>query len=157
LQHLPTLPKLRSLYIPYLVNHSQGFDAREYALQVVDIVALRPELEICYLGIMKKCFEVLEQKPGSGNTDRGRPGINDDYESEEEDDNDEGSVDGDDDDADDDDDDDSEDTASNSTGTYEDSELGSEQDEKDLPSLRLREILYYDDKVSIFKARHGRL
>jgi hypothetical protein len=123
----------------------------------VDIVALRPELEICYLGIMKKCFEVLEQKPGSGNTDRGRPGINDDYESEEEDDNDEGSVDGDDDDADDDDDDDSEDTASNSTGTYEDSELGSEQDEKDLPSLRLREILYYDDKVSIFKARHGRL
>ncbi|KAI4800099.1 hypothetical protein E4T44_11784, partial [Aureobasidium sp. EXF-8845] len=161
LQHLPTFPKLRSLYIPYLVNHSQGFDAREYALQVVDIVALRPELEICYLGIMKKCFEVLEQKPGFSNTDRGRPGINDDSGSEEEDDNDEGSVDEDDEDGDedgdDDDDDDSEDTASDSTGTYEDSELGSEEDETDLPSLRLREILYYDDKVSIFKARHGRL
>jgi hypothetical protein len=151
------LPKLRSLYIPYLVNHGQGLDAREYALQIVDIVALRPELEICYLGIMKKCFEVLEQKPGSENTNRGRPGINDDSGSEEEDDNDDGSVDEDDEDGDNDDDDDSEDTASDSTGTYEDSELGSEEDEKDIPSLRLREILYYDDKVSIFKARHGRL
>jgi hypothetical protein len=157
LQHLPTLPKLRSLYIPYLVNHSQGFDAREYALQVVDIVALRPELEVCYLGIMKKCFEVLEQKPGSGNLDRGRPGINDDSGSEEEDDNDEGSADEDDEDGDNDEDDDSEDTASDMTDSYEDSELGSEEDEKELPALRLREILYYDDKVSIFKARHGRL
>jgi hypothetical protein len=101
--------------------------------------------------------EVLEQKPGSENTNRGRPGINDDSGSEEEDDNDDGSVDEDDEDGDNDDDDDSEDTASDSTGTYEDSELGSEEDEKDIPSLRLREILYYDDKVSIFKARHGRL
>jgi hypothetical protein len=25
------------------------------------------------------------------------------------------------------------------------------------PRLRLREILFYDDKVAIFKARHGRL
>ena len=25
------------------------------------------------------------------------------------------------------------------------------------PSFRLREILFYDDKISIFRARHGRL
>ena len=31
------------------------------------------------------------------------------------------------------------------------------QKEKSKPALRLREILFYDDKVSIFKARHGRL
>ncbi|KAG9884207.1 hypothetical protein KCU94_g18338, partial [Aureobasidium melanogenum] len=74
LQRLPSLPKLRSLYIPYLLNHSQPSipDTRELALQVVDIVALRPELSLCYLGIMKKCFEILEQKPGSRSTDHSR-------------------------------------------------------------------------------------
>lgn len=123
----------------------------------MDIVALRPELEICYIGIMKKCFEVLEQKPGSANTGRGRHGIGEESGSEEEDDDDEGSADEDDEDADNDDDDDSEDTDSDSTDSYEDSELGASEDEKELPALKLREILYYDDKVSIFKARHGRL
>lgn len=32
------------------------------------------------------------------------------------------------------------------------SENGTEQ-----PNLKLREILFYDDKISIFKARHGKL
>ncbi|KEQ92957.1 hypothetical protein AUEXF2481DRAFT_42655 [Aureobasidium subglaciale EXF-2481] len=160
LQHLPSLLKLRSLYIPFIVNLNQGgpVDTREIALQIVDIVALRPELEICYLGIMKKCFEVLEQQPGTGKpTNHDRTSIDDDSGSEEAEDEDEDSADEDDDDEDNDDDDDSEDTASDTTDTYEDSELGVYEDDKELPALRLREILYYDDKVSVFRARHGRL
>ncbi|CAD0114294.1 unnamed protein product [Aureobasidium uvarum] len=158
LQHLPALSKLRSLYIPYIVNYSQGgsgsrMDTRELALQVVDVAALRPELEICYVGIMKKCFEIFEQKPGSQTTDHSGAGVDDDSGSEDEDDNDdEASADEDDDDG-----DDSNDTASDTTDHYEDSELGSSEHENDSPALRLREILYYDDKVSVFKARHGRL
>ena len=31
------------------------------------------------------------------------------------------------------------------------------QDGKETPSFRLREILFYDDKVSIYRARHGKL
>lgn len=161
LQHLPSLPKLRSLYIPFLVNFNQPglADTRELALQIVDIVALRPELEICYLGIMKKCFEVLEQKPGPGKSDHHSNNEVDDQsgsEDADQDDDDSGNEDDDDDDENDD-DDDSEDTTSDTTDTYEDSEYGSEENGKELPALRLREILYYDDKVSVFKARHGRL
>ena len=158
---MPSLPKLRSLYIPFLVNFNQPglADTRELALQIVDIVALRPELEICYLGIMKKCFEVLEQKPGPGKSDHHSNNEVDDQsgsEDADEDDDDSGNED-DDDDYENDDDDDSDDTTSDTTDTYEDSEYGSEENGKELPALRLREILYYDDKVSVFKARHGRL
>ncbi|KAI4729492.1 hypothetical protein E4T49_02712 [Aureobasidium sp. EXF-10728] len=157
LQHLPALSKLRSLYIPYIVNYSQGgsgnhTDTRELARQVVDVVALRPELDICYVGIMKRCFEIFEQKPGSRNTDQGGRGVGDDSASEDEDDDYEASADEDDDDG-----DDSDDSASDTTDTYEDSELDSSEHENELPTLRLREIVYYDDKVAVFKARHGRL
>ncbi|KAG9945180.1 hypothetical protein KCU85_g7423, partial [Aureobasidium melanogenum] len=159
LQRLPSLPKLRSLYIPYLVNHSQSSlpDARELALQVVDIVTLRPESCLCYLGIMKKCFEILEQKPGSRSTDRSRVGPEDDSDSGDEDDEHEGSDDEDFEDGDNEDDIDSGDAASDTTDSYVDSELGLSDNEQDLPTLRLREILYYDDKVAVFKARHARL
>lgn len=37
-------------------------------------------------------------------------------------------------------------------------ELSSEQDDEYFKArFRLREILFYDDKIAIFKARHGRL
>ncbi|KAG9822523.1 hypothetical protein KCU98_g18091, partial [Aureobasidium melanogenum] len=119
--------------------------------------ALRPELSLCYLGIMKKCFEILEQKPGSRSTDHSRIGVGDGSGSEDEDDDDEHSADQDFEDGDNDEDNDSEDAASDTTDSYEDSELGLSDNEMELPSLRLREILYYDDKVSVFKARHARL
>ncbi|KAK6003685.1 hypothetical protein QM012_009456 [Aureobasidium pullulans] len=159
LQHLPALPRLRSLYIPYLVNHSQANlpDTRELALQIVDIAALRPELGICYLGIMKKCFEILEQRPGSRRTDNNRIGVGDSSGSEDEDDDDDVLIDEDEDDDGHDDDDDSGDTGSDTTDSFEDSELDMSENERESPSLRLREILYYDDKVVVFKARHARL
>ncbi|CAK4030738.1 hypothetical protein AC578_5764 [Lecanosticta acicola] len=100
LQRLPSVPQLRSLFLPFLADHVHGanVDPRELALQIVDIVALRPEVELCYMGIANKCFEILEN---------GRE--------------------------------------------------GEALAEKIVGRLRLREILFYDDKVAIFKARHGRL
>ncbi|KAK7540520.1 uncharacterized protein J3D65DRAFT_237967 [Phyllosticta citribraziliensis] len=64
LQRLPQVPTLRSLYIPHIADHAHGnnIDPRELAMQIVDIITLRPEVEICYMGIQNKCFEVLENK-----------------------------------------------------------------------------------------------
>jgi hypothetical protein len=41
----------------------------------------------------------------------------------------------------------------------DDDEYGQSRNDKDETSLRLRlrEILFYDDKVAVFKARHGKL
>ena len=72
LQNLPSIPRLRALYIPFLVNNPRNsVDTKELALQIVDIVVLRPEIQLCYIGIVKKCFEILEQRPGQGDNDHG--------------------------------------------------------------------------------------
>ena len=61
LRRLPNATTLRSLHIPHIAEHVNGtVHSREAALQVLDIVALRPELELCYLGIQTQCFEILE-------------------------------------------------------------------------------------------------
>lgn len=152
--------------------HGTDVDPRELALQIVDIVALRPEVELCYMGIANKCFEVLENRRSSDSWD-GRPesrlGINagnldddepaagsDGEEDEDEDDVPEEAVEEEADQPDeaeadtesDEDDADDEDT---------DSEAESSEGGRGTARLRLREILFYDDKVAIFKARHGRL
>ncbi|KAK4127096.1 hypothetical protein N657DRAFT_191171 [Parathielavia appendiculata] len=64
LQRLPNFPQLRSLHIPYLADHPAGgsCDPRDLALSIVDIVALRPEIRLCYVGIGAKCFEILESR-----------------------------------------------------------------------------------------------
>ena len=49
LQRLPHATRLRSLYIPHISGHVNGrSDSRDLAHQVLDVVALRPELELCY-------------------------------------------------------------------------------------------------------------
>ena len=55
---------VRSLYIPHIVGHPHGgnLDIQETALHVVDIVSLRPEMELCYMAIGGKCFEILERQ-----------------------------------------------------------------------------------------------
>lgn len=128
------------------------------------------------MGIASKCFEILENKPHNydlhsnsthpggepptGHLPGGYPG-NDPLIPTEDDDED--------DDADEDDDD--MDTAGPATADDEDTEDDTDDDPHDdsdddaysegedrrAPRLRLREILFYDDKVAIFKARHGRL
>ena len=148
-------------------------DPKELALQIVDIVALRPEVELCYMGIANKCFEILENRRNSSESGDGRPeshlGLNggslEEEEAgagsegdEEEDEDEEGEEEvAEEEDADDpevdtesDDDDDEEEGDSESEGHS--SEAG-----RGMARLRLREILFYDDKVAIFKARHGKL
>lgn len=134
------------------------------------------------MGVGTKCFEILESRRewdsrADSNAHSGLPsmsggvvtseGEEDDVEDDDEDDEDDldGDSDADDDtesdaehDADDDDDDDFDD---------DDPLTDSDSDSDDTTTrkgkhgraakLRLREILFYDDKVAVFKARHGKL
>ena len=171
LQKLPQIPHLRSIYLPYIADHPSGnsFSCREAAMGAVDVVAIRPDVQLCYLGIRNKCFEILEkkQKPKSSTHGAAADDADSDDDSEEHDSNDEdndsdGSVDpsaapaptptpavhndGDSDadyTPDTDEDDDGRNSSSGSGGRK--------------IKYKLREILFYDDKISIFKARHGRL
>ena len=159
--------------MPYIADHVYGhhLDAKELALQLVDVVAIRPEIEICYLGFSTTCFELLENRhhedsswsrfdtsTAPAHASPGGVDVTDD-DSDNDDDNEE------------DDDDvnnsdpaadpaseDPEDSDSDAAdGSIEESDEDSLESEKQRPILKLREILFYDDKVSIFKARHGRL
>ena len=172
LQKLPYLPHLRSLYLPFIpCKESSNIgvqDEKELALQVIDIITLRPEIELCYLAIAEKCFEVLESR-GSARDARGTDhNLDVDAESDESDDDDD-----DEDDEDDEEDDDADDaTATVNVNTAVANHEDSETDEEDYDSadegselgddaakcqlkFKLREILFYDDQVAIFKARHG--
>jgi hypothetical protein len=171
LQRLPQIPHLRSLNIPFIADHvTPAFDPKELALQVVDVIVLRPEVELCYMGVSHKCFEILENRPhddghnsadahSSATNGGAGGGVTDEDEDDEED----GS---------DDDEDEDNGTAIGAPAGLDPDETESEisdHDDSDTESydgsddgrnkvrLRLREILFYDDKVSIFKARHGKL
>ena len=126
------------------------------------------------MGISTKCFEILENKPSNydlrhDNNSSGADGpaggalggeyvandpllSDDEDETEDEDDDDlDGPIgtagDG----------DDTESDASDDGHDESDGDDSFLQDDRKGPKLRLREILFYDDKVAIFKARHGRL
>ncbi len=150
--------------------HGANVDPRELALQIVDIVALRPEVEVCYMGIASKCFEILENRRTASGSWETRPESHlGHHPGNDEDDAADGSEEDDGEDE-----DDGEAGAEDEEGgeeVEEDAETESEDDEEDdeeqseagsdggrgAQRLRLREILFYDDKVAIFKARHGRL
>ncbi len=179
LQHLPSIPHLRSISIPFLADHVHGpdVDLRELALQMVDIVALRPEVEICYMGIANKCFEILENRRASSSPWDTRPQSHLDLNGTSHEDDDDGmapaEVDDDgnvavnqaenDDDIDAADEDEVEVTGGTETDDDDDDADTTDSDGNDSDvggrgkaRLRLREILFYE-KVAIFKARHGRL
>ena len=162
LQRLPHITQLRSLHVPYIAEHVHArIDPRELALQVLDIVALRPELELCYLGIQTKCFEVLEYTPGRKSSEsedasatHGSTAADSGAESDGAEDEeghhaadiahhlgDHGETDS---------------EVASSRGDDSDDEYGDDAF-KGAKQFKLREILFYDDKVSIFKARHGKL
>ena len=195
LQRLPRVPHLRSLHVPHLHRATVGGpaaaaagapDARDLALQVVDIVALRPEVELCYLGLLNKCFEVLEVAPhaepsrGSavvaGAVAAGPPGWTPMPDSDSEGGSVADPVDEDDDDDDEDGDDDpdanddgdgydgtvvvvDEDEAGVGGGGDEASELTDDDEEAEGNKVQyqLREILFYSEKVEIFRVRHAML
>ncbi|KAK1687819.1 F-box domain-containing protein [Colletotrichum godetiae] len=182
LQRLPNTPQLRSLNLQHVADHIlSNFDPRELALQMVDIITLRPDIQLCYVGISTKCFEILESKPaeesGASTTsvaaDQGVVGHESGVDGEDDDEEDEVPTD-DDDTASQVDEDTSEEETDDTPGNAvhaddSQSEASAAQDSDDddsmrdadygtsRPRLRLREILFYDDKVAIFKARHGRL
>lgn len=141
-------------------------EAKEHALQVVDVAALRPEVRLTYVGIHRKCFEILEIR-----------GVDDEPETTpvpldptpqaqgEGEDEDAGEEDDDDADADggageSDADDPLASMHGGISGLMKDdnySDMSESEAEGDKMRLKLREILFYDDKVAVFKARHGRL
>jgi hypothetical protein len=159
------------LNIPFIGDYvAPGYDPKELAMQVVDMIFLRPEIELCYLGISNKCFEILENRPldDRHQGDEAHAEVSEQMTEDEEEDEDADSDEDDEDDNEDSDDDDGTATEaveaegaeyelSDDTDEFDDaSEVDSKHDGNRL-SLRLREILFYDDKVAIFKARHMRL
>lgn len=174
LQRLPNIPQLRSLHIPYLADHSIGIqEPKELVMQMTDIITLRPEIELCYVGMSTKCFEILETRASDTSSSNGNafsntgsmshpPVVVEDPTTDEDDEdadnghNDVGS-----------DDDEAGNTPTSPMDEATHSEFGGAGSDDDDDSfiepnanktkLRLREILFYDDKVAIFKARHGRL
>jgi hypothetical protein len=177
LQRLPNMPHLRSLHLPKIADHVSNSDPKELALQIVDIITLRPEIQLCYVGIMKKCFEILETKlpdsmTGAFSSAQGNShsGAEEEEEEDDEDSDDDGSVDTSDDEGEEQDMDGEEDDVLSSADMAEDDDMSvvdtaseadsfQEADETGggMARLRVREILFYDDRVAIFKARHGRL
>jgi hypothetical protein len=168
LQRLPLIPHIRSLYIPFIADHAHGnnIDPRELAYQILDIVHLRPEIELCYMGLSTKCFEILENRPsnydlrndgmsvggdvpGAGYVAHD-PMISDDEseatEDEDEDDLDGGMPAGDGDETD----------SETSDDAHDDSDDESfREDAQRGPKLRVREILFYEERVEAFRRRHG--
>ncbi|KAI0468603.1 hypothetical protein F4859DRAFT_194159 [Xylaria cf. heliscus] len=161
LQRLPQMANLRSLYIPRMINrHSSSLSsAKGLALQIVDICSLRREIRLAYVGLGDKCFEITEVEHNSrGNNqddnDHAVPvddvdHINDNSEGDDMTDDDEEIE-----------------PFMDAEGEFTDEVSDDDQSEADsfteatnnsLPRLRLREILYYDDKVELFRARHGKL
>lgn len=155
--------------MPCIADHVYGsqLNAKELALQLVDIVAIRPEIEICYMAFATTCFELLENRNRDGSscsrfdssTTPAHAGPGGVYDSDEDDANNEDY----------DEDSNSDAPIDPAQESAEDSESDAETGctgesdeyvsewEKRRPIFKLREILFYDDKVSIFKARHGQL
>ncbi|KAL8634641.1 MAG: hypothetical protein Q9228_007770 [Teloschistes exilis] len=179
LQRLPQIPHVRTLYILRISDshlhhhhHSDHLDPKELALQLMDVVAFRPDVELCYLGISNKCFEIME---GTSSGDDAGINFRDGAAVSANADNSEDDVDSDDDDEDDEDDDDDDDgggamdlhpTANASDGNGDDEWMSDTDADSDIlmgedgtrqPRLKLREILFYDDKVDVFRARHRKL
>jgi hypothetical protein len=208
LQRLPNLPQLRSINIPHVAEYPiGGFEPRELAHQIVDIITLRQEIRLCYIGISSKCFEVLEYKDtgkkggpgtsasgastpnttgpnGTGFATNGTNNYNPDESNSEQEDTSEDEEEGGGENEDPDDEEDDEDSEDDSTPTTAPSDpdetqsdngagggdgSGDEDEEEEDDDdgfvepgqggvkLKLREILFYDDKVAIFRARHGKL
>ncbi|KAI1128888.1 hypothetical protein F5Y10DRAFT_164345 [Nemania abortiva] len=162
LQRLPRMANLRSLYIPFmLAHHSKSIPAAtELAFQIVDVISLRREIRLAYIGFWHRCFEITEVEDGAGAGNGSEDNNNQSgfgpYVGDSDDDLTEL------------DDDDShhghaifgEEEVAEEASDDSQSEADSfieEAANKPLPRLRLRDSIDYDDKVDLFRARHGKL
>ncbi|RAH67163.1 uncharacterized protein BO66DRAFT_422304 [Aspergillus aculeatinus CBS 121060] len=157
IQRLPYMPQLRALHIPHIARHVHR-DPKELAMLILDVVTIRPEIGLTYVGVQDKCYEILEGKDGEAggeyyDTDDSHsegfvPG-GEDWPGSETNDEEESDEDG----------------GASAIHTLSDSssdDRGSSDGEdsevdfnRSRVSFRLREILFYDDKIAIYKARHG--
>lgn len=158
------------MYIPHVADHIHGrtlnyLNTKELALQILDTIALRPEVELCYVGVGTKCFEIREtkktkKKSTTHDDTNGSDGEEDDVEGYDDADEDEDGVEadghgpaG----------DHSDSESDISLSGHDDSFSDEENESGDVDggklsvNFQVREILFYDDKVSIFRARHGEL
>ncbi|OQE43288.1 hypothetical protein PENCOP_c003G07102 [Penicillium coprophilum] len=157
LQRLPNMPQLRALYLPH-IHHTVHRDLKELALQVLDIVSIRPDLKIAYIGLHIKCYQILEARHDDNpldfddnpaidhspthSEDENEGWANPNHESEEDSDDSDGAS----------------GAADTDLLSSDPDDYDTEPDEEQGASrirYRLQEILFYDEKVSIFKARHG--
>lgn len=144
------MSQLRALYLPHISQSAHG-DRKELALQVLDIVSIRPELKITYIGLESKCYQILEESHRDNNADHDEttgnsstaPGNGDDISAFQDDPLDEDVP-----------QEDEHDTAGLSGDSSDDYDTEAEENTS-RAVFRIREILFYDDKISIFKARHG--
>lgn len=137
------------------MSHQIHRDAKELALQILDIVSIRPDVGINYIGIQSKCYEILEKRngdkdeefDGSDSSHSGAlPASGEDLSGSDNDD--------------DSDDDIQADSAVDAQSMLSDEPVSDGEDSgsdiaRPQTVFRLREILFYDDKITIFKTRHG--
>ena len=170
LQQLPKMPYLRSLYVPVIADHVWGssFSIRDVAMGILNVINLRRECELSYLAVMNKCYEIVEatsrpkRHPWSSgdalhydsdidsSSEEATPHVSDSEEMTDDEDN-QGAGGG------------SSHIAADHLNGIEDGDETSSDDNigvpapRPLPKLKMREILFYDEKVSVFKARHAKL
>ncbi|KAI1433024.1 hypothetical protein GGR50DRAFT_670924 [Xylaria sp. CBS 124048] len=154
LQRLPQLESLCALYIPNMLGNYEGRSLpppKEFALNIVDAISLRREIRLVYIGLWHKCFEITEvaYNDSSNNTsqDVGHAMSVDEAPDNATDDMEDNNVLTDV-------DDESMDEMPDDVASEPDSFV---EDEENKPRLGLREILYCDDRVGLFQARHGKL
>jgi hypothetical protein len=183
LQRLSNLPHLWALYVTHIGDlPDHGLEFKELAQQVVDIISIQPHLPLSYVALDHNCYEILEHPEnhtngadmdidntnanGAGNhaptattpTNVEIPSVNwDDTPAGDE----EAAV-----------DESDSDNSNHSAAVSVDnqSDTGSDMSDESSsssssgrrqyagpPRFQVREILFYDDLVAIFRARHATL
>ena len=143
IRHLDEAPTIRSLHIAHIAEYPYAqINAKDVADQIVNMVSSSPGIELCYLGVQHQCYEVLDymatrKKVTSIDASPLQAGIDSEDEVVEEHEEELSDF-----------------EVASSTGEQTEDEGQEARPER---HFKLREILFYDDKVSIFRARHGRL
>ncbi|KAF7717744.1 Uncharacterized protein PECH_007693 [Penicillium ucsense] len=158
LQRMPSMTQLYALYLAK-IEQPLASELKEFALQVLDIVSIRPDLKLTYIGLRSKCYQIMESEAG----DEGEVGKSG-YDTDRQPDLEYWTSDA--------------EEAMSTTGSdhhnppaarnpYDSDALSSDFSDGDDSDLEantesrtrfwLYEMPYCDDKVSIFKARHAAL
>ena len=142
------MSRLYALYLTH-IGTAVHVNARELALQALDIVSIRPDLKLTYIALQGRCFQIRE-----GGRDGSEPVFDftnavenpSDLDDEVEEDSTGPSGDH----------DSSMHDSDRLSNTLSDGyDTGPDDEGPKRVRFRLQEIIFYDEKISIFKARHG--